>query len=143
MIQWFNSFVYMWRKLKDSFEQINTLLAFIVALFAICKIQKKLKCVSTHKWIKVMWYQFIQLFNLVRLFATPRTATHQVSLSFTIVSVAIQPSHPLSPPSPLALNLSQLQGFFQWVSSSHQVAKVLEFQLQHQSFQWTPRTDFL
>ena len=42
------------------------------------------------------------------------------------VSDAIQPSHPLSPPSPLALNLSQHQGLFQWVSSSHQVAKVLE-----------------
>ena len=47
---------------------------------------------------------------------------------------------PLLPP---ALNLSQHQGLFQWVSSSHQVAKVLEFQLQHQSFQWTPRTDLL
>ena len=57
------------------------------------------------------------------------------------VSDAIQPSHPLSSPSPLAFNLSQHQGLFQWVSSSHQVAKVLEFQLQHQSFQWTPRTD--
>ena len=41
------------------------------------------------------------------------------------------------------LNLSQHQGLFKWVSSSHQVAKVLEFQLQHQSFQWTPRTDLL
>ena len=41
------------------------------------------------------------------------------------------------------LNLSQNQGLFQWVSSSHQVAKVLEFQLQHQSFQWIFRTDFL
>ena len=41
------------------------------------------------------------------------------------------------------LNLSQHQGLFQWVSSSHQVAKVLEFQLQHQSFQWIFRTDFL
>ena len=59
------------------------------------------------------------------------------------VSDAIQPSHPLSPPSPPALNLSQHQGLFQWVSSSHQVAQVLEFQLQHQSFQWTPRTDLL
>ena len=57
------------------------------------------------------------------------------------VSDAIQPSHPLSSPSPPALNLSQHQGLFKWVSSSHQVAKVLEFQLQHQSFQWTPRTD--
>ena len=54
----------------------------------------------------------------------------------------IQPSHPLSSPSPLTLNLSQHQGLFKWVSSSHQVAKVLEFQLQHQSFQWTFRTDF-
>ena len=51
--------------------------------------------------------------------------------------------HPLSSPSPPAFNLPQHQGLFQWVSSSHQVAKVLEFQLQHQSFQWTPRTDLL
>ena len=59
------------------------------------------------------------------------------------VSDAIQPSHPLSSPSPPAFNLSQHQGLFQWVSSSHQVPKVLEFQLQHQSFQWTFRTDLL
>ena len=57
------------------------------------------------------------------------------------VSDAIQPSHPLLSPSPPALNLSQHQGLFKWVSSSHQVAKVLE--LQHQSFQWIFRTDFL
>ena len=60
-----------------------------------------------------------------------------------LVSDAIQPSHPLSSPSPPVLNLSQHQGLFQWVSSLHQVAKVLEFQLQHQFFQWTPRTDLL
>ena len=59
------------------------------------------------------------------------------------VSDAIQPSHPLSFPSPPALNPSQHQSLFQWVSSSHQMAKVLEFQLQHQSFQWTLRTDLL
>ena len=53
----------------------------------------------------------------------------------------IQPSHPLLSPSPPAPNPSKHQGLFQWVSSLHQVAKVLEFQLQHQSFQWTPRTD--
>ena len=52
------------------------------------------------------------------------------------VSDAIQPSHPLSSPYPPAFNLSQRQGLFQWVLSSHQVAKVLELQLQHQSFQW-------
>ena len=59
------------------------------------------------------------------------------------VDDTIQPSHPLLSPSPPALSLSQNQGLFQWVNSSHQVAKVLEFQLQHQSFQWTPRTDLL
>ena len=59
------------------------------------------------------------------------------------VSDAIQPSHPLLSPCPPALKLSQHQGLFQWVSSLHQVAKVLEFELQHQSFQWTPRTDLL
>ena len=59
------------------------------------------------------------------------------------VNDAIRPSHPLSSPSPPAFNLSQHQGLFQWVSSLHQVARLLEFQLQHQSFQWTPRTDLL
>ena len=56
------------------------------------------------------------------------------------VGNAIQPSHPLSSPSPAVLNLSHHQGLFKWVSSSHQVAKVLEFQLEQQSFQWTLRT---
>ena len=59
------------------------------------------------------------------------------------VGDAIQPSHPLSSPSPPAFNLFQHQGLFKWVSSSHQVAKVLEFQLQHQSFHWIFMTDFL
>ena len=59
------------------------------------------------------------------------------------VGDAIQPSHPLSSPSPPAPNPSQHQSLFQSVNSSHEVAKVLEFQLQHQSFQWTPRTDLL
>ena len=59
------------------------------------------------------------------------------------VGDTIHPSHPLSSPSPPALNLSQHQSLFQWVNSLHQVAKVLEFQLQHQSFQWRPRTDLL
>ena len=54
---------------------------------------------------------------------------------------AIQPSHPLSSPSRLAFSLSQHQGLFRWLSSSHQVAKVLEFQ--RKSLQWIFRTDFL
>ena len=79
--------------------------------------------------------------------STPGLPVHHQLLEFTQTHVywvgdAIQPSHPLSSPSPPALNLSQHQGLFKWVSSLHQVAKVLEFQLQRQSFQWTP-TDLL
>ena len=98
-------------------------------------------------------FRSVQLLSRVRLFATPWTAVHQVSLSITnsrsllkLMSVklvmpsnAIQPSHPLSSPSLPAFNLSQHQGLFQWVDSSDQVAKVLE--LQHQSFQWIFRVD--
>ena len=56
---------------------------------------------------------------------------------------AIQPSHPLLSPFPHAPNPSWHQSLFQWVNSSHKVAKVLEFQLQHQPFQWIFRVDFL
>jgi len=59
------------------------------------------------------------------------------------VSDAIQTSHPLLSPSPPTFNLSQHQGLLKWFSSSHQVVKVLVFQLQHESFQWIFRTDFL
>ena len=59
------------------------------------------------------------------------------------VGDTIQPSHPLLSPCPPAFNLSQHQSPFQWVSFSHQVANVLEFQIQHQSFKWIFRTDFL
>ena len=96
----------------------------------------------------------VQSLSLVRLFATPWTTAHQASLSTPTPRVHPNPCplswwyHPaisssLSSPSPPALNLSQHQGLFQWVSSSYQVARVLELQLQHQSFQWTPRTDLL
>ena len=96
----------------------------------------------------------VQLLSHVRLFVTPWTAcstpglpVHRQLPDFAQtyvhwVSDAIQPSHPLSSPSPV-FNLSQHQGLFKWVSSSHQVAKALEFQLQHQSFQWIFRVDFL
>ena len=78
----------------------------------------------------------------------PSFPVHCQLLDFTQTHVhwvddAIQQSHPLSSPSLPAFNLSQHQGLFKWVSSSHQVAKVLEFQLQHQSFQWIFRIDFL
>ena len=82
----------------------------------------------------------VQLLSHVQLLATPSTCS---SLGFPVlhyhlefaqthvhwVSDAIQPSHRLSSPSPPVLNLFQHRGLFQWVSSSHQVAQVLEFQL--------------
>ena len=82
----------------------------------------------------------VQSLSCVRLFATPWIAARQASLSITNspeftqthvhrVSDAIQPSHPLSSPSPPAPHPSQHQSLFQWVNSSHEVAKVLEFQL--------------
>ena len=95
----------------------------------------------------------VQSVSCVQLFVMP---THCSSPHFPVlhcllelaqthvhwVGDAILLSHPLSSPSP-TFNLSQHQGPFQWVSSSHQMAKVLEFKLQNQSFQWTFRTDFL
>ena len=80
--------------------------------------------------------------------STPGLPVHHQLLEFTQthvhqVSDAIQPPHPLLSPSPPAPNPSQHQGLFQWVNSSHEVAKVLKLQLQHQSFQWTPRTNLL
>ena len=98
-------------------------------------------------------FSSVQSLSRVRLFVTPRVVARQASLSITNpeftqthvhrVSDAIQPSHPLSSPFPPTPNPSQHQSLFQWVNSSHEVAKVLEFQLQHHSFQRTPRTDLL
>ena len=79
--------------------------------------------------------------------STPGLPVHHQLLEFAQTHIhwigdVIQSSHPLLSPSSPAFNLSQHQGLFKWVSFSHQMAKVLEFQLQHQSFQWTPRTDW-
>ena len=92
--------------------------------------------------------QLLSHLSCVRLFdpmscSTPGFPVHHQLPEFTQTHVhwvgdAIQPSHPLSSLSPPAFKLSQHQGLLKWVSFSHQVAKVLAFQLQHQSFQWTP-----
>ena len=95
-----------------------------------------------------------QSLSHVRLFVTPMNCSmpgfpvHHQLPEFTQTHVhwvhdTIQPSHPLSSPSPPDFNLSQHQGLFWWVSFSHQVAKVLEFQLQGQSFQWIFRSEVL
>ena len=80
--------------------------------------------------------------------STPGLPIHHHLPEFTQIHVhqvseAIQPSHPLSSPSPPAPNPSQHQSLFQWVNSSHEVVKVLQFQLHHHSLQRTPRTDLL
>ena len=80
--------------------------------------------------------------------STPSLPVHHQLPEFTQTLVhwvgdAIQTSHPLSSPSHPAPNPSQHQGLSQWVNSSNEVAKVLEFQLQRQSFQWRSRTDLL
>ena len=97
----------------------------------------------------------VQSLSCVQLFVILWIEACQASLSYTIswsllkfMSIeSMIPSnhlsHPLSPCSPPALNLCLYQGLFQWVNSSYQVAKVLELQLQHQSFQWIFRTDLL
>ena len=99
-------------------------------------------------------YVYIQLLQLCLTLqphepqhATPPCVHHQL-LEFTQTHVhwvgdAIKSSHPLSSPSPFAFQSSQHQGLFQWVSSLHQVARVMEIQLQHQSFQWTLSSDLL
>ena len=103
---------------------------------------------SANKWWELNLPDVVQLLSCVWPFAIPWNTALQTCLSFTISKSllmsgdSIQPCHPLLLPSPLAINLSQHQGLFQWVSS-HQVAKVLEFQLHHQSLQRTFRTDFL
>ena len=97
-------------------------------------------------WCLICWiYIFSSVAQLCLILcdpldcSTPGLLVHYQLLELTKtheVGDAIQPSHPLLSPSPPAFSLSQHQGLFQWVSSSYQVAKVLEFQLQHQSFQW-------
>ena len=102
----------------------------------------------------IFWYQFSSVTQSCPTLcnpmnhSTPGLPVHYQLPESTQTQVhrvgdAIQPSHPLSSPSPPALNLSQHQGLFQWVSSLHLVAKVLEFQLQHHSLQRNPRADLL
>ena len=104
--------------------------------------------------VEIFYYIVVQLLSHVWFLAHPMDCSmpgfpklhHLPELAQThvhCVGDAIQLSHPLSPSSPPALNLSQHQGLFQWVDSSHQEAKGLELQLQHQFFQWIFRTDFL
>ena len=137
------------------------------------KLYTKSPCCLNYSWQQQQIHSLLILFNLkewtgvdfvvqslgrVRLFATPWPGACQVPQSFTVsrsllkllsIESMMLSNHlifcPRSflPSCPPALNLSQNQCLFQWVSSSHQAAKVSELQLQHQSFQWILRVDFL
>ena len=94
----------------------------------------------------------VQSHSHIRLFAIPWTAACQAVphhlLEFAqvhvhCIGIATQPSHPLTPSSPSALNPSQHQGLFQWLSCSHHMIKILALQLRHQSFQGIFRVDLL
>ena len=103
--------------------------------------------VNIHQFSSVQSLSCLTLWDPMNC-SMPGLPVHHQLPEFTETRVhqvgdAIQPSHSLLSPSPPAPNPSQHQGLFQWINSSHQVAKVLGFQLQHQSFQWTPRTDLL
>ena len=109
-----------------------------------------------HKFYDLRFYLIILhwiMFQSVKLLSGVWLFAHQASLSSPHLELAqtnvhwvddaIQTSHPLSSPSLPAFNFSQHQGLFQWVGSSHEMAKLLELQFQHQSFWWTFRIDFL
>ena len=147
MIQQFNPGVYP-KHPKTVIWKYTCMPMFIPALLTIAKIWKQPKSPSTTEWIK-MWHthphtQCNTQFSLVAQScltlcdpmnrSTPGLPVHHQLSEFTQthvhrVSDAIQPSHPLSSPSPPAPNPSQHQSLVQWVNSSHEVAKVLDFQL--------------
>ena len=119
--------------------------------------------IAIDKQIDRKIYKYMDIWDVVHSVVSDSLPSHglqhaKLPCPFTILwslpklihgfSDAIQPSHPLSPTSPPAYNLSQHQGLSQWVGCLHEMlwhemAKVLELQLQHQSFQWLFRTDFL
>ena len=120
---------------------------FIPVLAVCAEIKRKGERTLFHVFLKMaLCIQFSSVTQLCPTLwhpmdcSTPGFPVHHQLLELTQTHVhwvgdAIQPSHPLSSPSPPAFNLFWHQGLFQWVRSSHQMTKVLEFQLQHQSLQ--------
>ena len=131
-IPWYWGFKSIVESLKCAISQHNR--CFLSKMFSDCTIFSSVQSLSR-----------VQLCDLINHSSPGLPVHHQLPESTQThvhwVGDAIQPSHPLSSPSPPAINLSQHQGLFKWVSSLHQVTKVLEFQLQHQSFQWTSKID--
>ena len=139
----------------STFSEYSRLISFKNDWFDLLAVQGTLKSFFQHHSSKasilnVISVLSVQSLSRVWFFATQCTVAHQASVFYHQllgpsqthvhwVGDAIQPSHPISSPSPPAFNLSQHQGLCQWVSSLHQVARVLEFQLQHPSFQRTSK----
>ena len=131
-------------------KMLENMFLFLISLYSL---GLDIKLTNSLAYSVINGFSSVQSLSHVRLCnpmnrSTPDLPVHHQLLEFTKtdvhrVSDAIQPAHPLSSPSPPAPNPSQHQSLFQWVNSLHEVAKVLEFRLQHQSFQWTPRTDLL
>ena len=145
-----NSFTFLWQVILGSYSASQTLFPFSCPswFFNFQLIMREPVFPRKKLWLFLLQFSSVQLLSRVQLCdpmnrSTPGPPVHHQLLEFTQthvhrVSDAIQPSYPLSSLSSPALNLSQHQGLFKWVSSSHKVAKVLELQLQHQSCQWTP-----
>ena len=124
-------FSVLWRMSRGT---VWKLLCFVVKLY--CELFLKVLQFSSVQWLSGVWLCDPEDCSMpgvpVQLPELPRTHIHQVS-------DVIEPSHPLSSPSPPAFSLSQHQGLFQWVSSSHQVAKVLSFSF---SFSISPSDEY-
>ena len=144
---------------ENIIEKVTSSPIFIVALFIKARTRKQGRCPLIDEWIKKLWHihtgKYLLLFSCTVMSdslwpmdcSTPGFPVlhHLPDFAQTYVhwvDDAIHPSHPLSSPSPPALSLSQDQDLFPWVSSAHQVVKVLELQPQHQSFQWIFMVDF-
>ena len=136
-IQWFfNICKSMWYTIWKNWKIKSHMIISIGVEKAVCKIQHSLQFTSVAQSCPTLCDPMNCSTPGLPVPESTQTHVHRVG-------DVIQPSHPLSSSSPPAPNPSQHQDLFQWVNSSHEVAKVLEFQLQHQSFQWTPRTDLL
>ena len=147
--------MFLWTSQRRVFSYLWCLLTLLQCIFI-------LTALGLESWINLLifflfhYVDFIQFTSVTQLCmtlcdpmdcSTPCLPVHHWLLKLAQIHVhpvgdAIQPSHPLLSPSPFAFNLSQHEGLFKWVNSSHQVAKVAELKFQHQSFQWIFKTDF-
>ena len=135
---WLRTFIQVWRRVGRRDFRWESFLFFWIWYVLLCLVSVQFSSVTQ---------SCPTLCNPMNR-STPGLPVHHQLPEFTQTHVhpvgdAIQPSHPLSSPSPPAPNPSQHQSLFHWVNSSHEVAKVLEFQLQHHSFQRNPRADLL